>query len=92
MASGARLSDNLPQERLVDPRLDASYRLGHAAAVEITDTARAPRIDPMRVGHTDWHNDFQRLLLDIQAEMAKAADEKARAKVIRRLREAIAAE
>lgn len=88
----ARLSDSLPQERLVDPRLDASFRLGHAAAVEIIDTARAPRIDPKQVGHTDWHNDFQSLLLDIQAEIGKAADEKARAKVIRRLREAIAAE
>jgi metallo-beta-lactamase family protein len=39
----------------------------------------------------DWHNDFQSLLLDIQKEMAGAADEKARAKVIRRLRGALAA-
>ena len=88
----ARLADSLPHERLVDPRLDASYRLDHATAVEILDPARTPRLDPRQVGHTDWHNDFQGLLLDIQAEIGKAADEKARAKVIRRLREALAAE
>ncbi|PIO98208.1 MBL fold metallo-hydrolase [Pleomorphomonas carboxyditropha] len=87
----ARLADSVPRERLVDPRLDASYRLGHAAAVEIVDTARVPRIDPRQAGHTDWHNDFQSLLLDIQAEIGKAADEKARGKVIRRLRNALAA-
>lgn len=88
----ARLSDRLPQSRLVDPRLDASFRLDHAAAVEITDPERRPRIDPRQVGRTDWHNDFQSLLLDIQAEISKAADERERAKVIRRLRSALAAE
>ncbi len=88
----ARLSESLPRDRLVDPRLDASFQLGHAAAVEITDPAKRPRIDPMQVGRTDWHNDFQSLLLDIQAEIGKAADEKARARVIRKLRSALAAE
>ncbi len=88
----ARLASVIPRERLVDPRLDASYRLGHAAAVEIVDTARAPRLEPAQVGRMDWHNDFQSLLLDIQKEIAGAADEKARAKVIRRLRGALAAE
>lgn len=87
-----RLSDSLPNDRLIDPRLDTSYRLDHAAAVEILDTARKPRIDPTQVGRTDWHNDFQSLLLDIQAEIGKAADEKTRARVIRRLRGALAAE
>ncbi|WP_026791276.1 MBL fold metallo-hydrolase [Pleomorphomonas oryzae] len=87
-----RLSENLPQEHLVDPRLDTSYRLGHATAVEIVDTTRKPRIDPLQAGRTDWHNDFQGLLLDIQSEIGKAADEKARSRVIRRLRNALAAE
>lgn len=87
-----RLSDSLPKDLLVDPRLDASFRLGHAAAVEITDPEKRPRIDPTQVGRADWHNDFQKLLLDIQAEIGRAADEKARAKVIRKLRSALAAE
>lgn len=88
----ARLVDALPRERLIDPRLDASYRLDHASATEILDATRMPRIDPKQVGHTDWHNDLQGLLLDIQAEIGRSADEKARAKVIRRLRTALAAE
>lgn len=88
----ARLSGCLPQDHLVDPRLDASFRLDHAVAVEITDPEKRPRIDPRQVGHTDWHNDFQSLLLDIQAEIGKAADEKARAKLIRKLKSALAAE
>lgn len=88
----ARLSDSLSRDHLVDPRLDSSYRLGHTPAVEIVDLARKPRIDPMQAGHTDWHNDLQNLLLDIQSEIGKAADEKTRAKVIRRLRGALAAE
>lgn len=88
----SRLSESLPRDRLVDPQLDASYRLGHGAAIEIVDVTRKARIDPMQAGHTDWHNDFQSLLLDIQAEIGKAADEKARARVIRRLRGALAAE
>lgn len=87
-----RLSGSLSGEHLVDPHLDASYRLGHVGAVEIVDTTRKPRLDPLQVGRPDWHNDFQRLLLDIQAEVGKAADEKARARVIRRLRNALAAE
>lgn len=88
----ARLSESLSRDHLVDPRLDASFELGHAAAVEIIDPAKKPRIDPMQVGRTDWHNDFQSLLLDIQAEIGKAADERARARVIRKLRSALAAE
>ena len=88
----ARLVDALPRERLIDPRLDASYRLDHASATEVLDATRMPRIDPKQVGHTDWHNDLQGLLLDIQAEIGRSADEKARAKVIRRLRSALAAE
>lgn len=88
----ARLADSLPPERLVDPRLDGSFRLGHATAVEILDSARKPRLAPAQVGHTDWHNDYQSLLLDIQTEIGNAADERTRAKVIRRLRDALAAE
>jgi len=87
-----RLAGAISADRLIDPRLDASYRIGHGAAVEVTEGVTRPRIDPVHLGRTDWHNDMQSLLLDIQAELAKAADEKARARVIRRLKSALAAE
>ncbi|QFI69776.1 MBL fold metallo-hydrolase RNA specificity domain-containing protein [Sinorhizobium alkalisoli] len=83
-----RLSKFLPEVRLIRPRLDAAFRLGAEGLVEISD-ATPPRIDPYRAGHTDWHNDFQSLVLDLQDELAKAADDKARGVVLRRLRRAL---
>ncbi|HXV32320.1 MAG TPA: MBL fold metallo-hydrolase [Sinorhizobium sp.] len=84
-----RLSAFLPERCLIRPRLDAAFRLGARGAVEISETLPPPRIDPVRAGRTDWHNDFQSLVLDLQDELAKAADDKARGVVLRRLRRAL---
>ena len=35
-----------------------------------------PRIDRQKMAHVDWHNDVSRLILDINAALAAAADEK----------------
>jgi metallo-beta-lactamase family protein len=83
-----RLSAFLPEDRLIRPRLDVAFRLGTQGAVEISE-APPPRIDPARAGRRDWHNDFQSLVLDLQDELAKAADDKARGVVIRKLRRAL---
>lgn len=83
------LSTFLPQDHLIRPRLDSAFRLGSHGAVEISEAVAPPRIDPVRVGRTDWRNDFQKLVLDLQDELAKAADDKARGVVIRRLRRAL---
>lgn len=87
-----RLADALPTSRIVDPSLDASYRLGHAPATVVDLPAVKPRLERVQLGRTDWHNDVQRLLLDIQKELSTAADEKSRARIVRRLRDALAAE
>ncbi|WOS65388.1 MBL fold metallo-hydrolase [Sinorhizobium fredii] len=84
-----RLSTFLPEDRLIRPRLDSAFRLHLQGAVEISEAVAPPRIDPLRAGRTDWHNDFQKLVLDLQDELAKAADDKARGVVIRRLRRAV---
>ncbi|WP_173513880.1 MBL fold metallo-hydrolase [Sinorhizobium psoraleae] len=84
-----RLSIFLPENLLIRPRLDSAFRLGSHGAVEISEAVAPPRIDPVRAGRTDWHNDFQSLVLDLQDELAKAADDKARGVVIRRLRRAL---
>ncbi len=84
-----RLSTFLPQDHLIRPRLDSAFRLGSHGAVQISEAVAPPRIDPVRVGRTDWHNDIQKLVLDLQDELAKAADDKARGVVIRRLRRAL---
>ncbi len=84
-----RLSTFLAEDRVIRPSLDSAFRLTPHGAVEISEAAAAPRIDPVLVGRTDWHNDFQSLVLDLQDELAKAADDKARGVVIRRLRRAL---
>ncbi|MEY9626392.1 MBL fold metallo-hydrolase [Sinorhizobium fredii] len=84
-----RLATYLSDDRLIRPRLDSAFRLGAQGAVEISEALPPPRIDPVRAGRTDWHNDFQSLILDVQEELAKAADDKARGVVVRRLRRAL---
>ena len=49
----------------------------------------SPRLGPERLGHVDWHNDLSSLILDIDAAVQHEADEKARARLIRRLRRAL---
>ncbi|AFL54836.1 metallo-beta-lactamase family protein [Sinorhizobium fredii] len=84
-----RLVTFLPQDHLIRPGLDSAFRLSRQRAVEISEVMPPPRIDPILAGRTDWHNDFQSLVLDLQDELAKAADDKARRVVIRRLRRAL---
>lgn len=87
-AFSQRLAGFLPPERIVVPRIDGAFELTAGGAIDISET-RPPRIDPARPGHKDWHNDLQSLVLDLQEELAKAGDDKARAVIIRRLRRAL---
>ena len=49
-----------------------------------------PRISPDKMATPDWHNELAELVLDINDEVGKAADAKARAVIIRRLKRALA--
>ena len=51
-----------------------------------------PRIDPAHVASLDWNNDLAVLHLDIDQEIARLADAKSRAVLIRRLKRALAGE
>ncbi|MGO4622283.1 MBL fold metallo-hydrolase [Ensifer sp. 2YAB10] len=84
-----RLLEFLPEDKVVRPSLDAAFRLEPTGPVSIFEHVPPPRIDPLRAGRTDWNNDFQSLVLDLQDELAKAADDKARGVVIRRMRRAM---
>ncbi|PJI45083.1 MAG: MBL fold metallo-hydrolase [Rhizobium sp.] len=88
-AFSQRLAGFLPPECIFVPRIDGAFELTAGGAVDISE-ARPPRIDPARPGHQDWHNDLQSLVLDLQDELAKAGDDKARAVILRRLRRALA--
>lgn len=84
----SRLSEFLPSDRIVIPQLDDRFEVSEAH-VRRTGSATPRRIEPARVGRPDWHNDFSELLLDINAAMEAAADERARDVILRRLRRAL---
>ena len=84
----ARLAGTLDPERIVLPAIDQAFDLTPEGARSLT-TVAPPRVEPDKVGHPDWHNDVSRLVLDIDATMAAAADDKARGVLVRRLRRAL---
>lgn len=76
--------------RITVPSIDAAYRLAADRAIPLgAPAAPIPRIDPALSGRADWHNDLSRLVLDLQAELERAADDRTRATVLRRLRRAL---
>jgi metallo-beta-lactamase family protein len=79
----------VPGDCIVRPRLDDVYDLsGEACALLVEETR--PRIDPAAVATRDSHNELADLILDINEEIRKAADEKSRGVIIRRLKRALA--
>lgn len=84
----ARAARLMPAERIIVPRLDAAFDLSGAQAVEIAPTTPR-RLEPELVGHGDWHNDLTKLFLDIGDAVGEAADLRAKAVIIRRLRRAL---
>ncbi len=78
-------------ERVVRPQLDDVYDLEGEAAVLLESESR-PRIDPTHVARPDWNNELTGLHLEIDQEISRAADAKAKAVLIRRLKRALAGE
>jgi len=83
-----RLSSILAGDRIIIPHLDSAFRLAKDAPVNISEP-RAPRLEPMKAGHHDWHNTFQFFVLDLQAELQNAASDKERGVVLRKLKRAL---
>jgi metallo-beta-lactamase family protein len=74
------------KDRLKLPEIDDSYRLTGPAC----ETAAAPkRLDPGAAVDLDWHNARARLLLDLDEALDEAADDRARAALLRRLQAVI---
>lgn len=48
-----------------------------------------PRLPRSSVGHRDWHNDYAELLLEINDALERAADKRAKAVIVRRVRRAL---
>ncbi|MDO8290290.1 MAG: MBL fold metallo-hydrolase [Parvibaculum sp.] len=75
-------------ERIIEPKLDDVFDLTADMPV-LREQSVSRRLQPDNVGKFDWHNDLSKLWLDIAEELEKAADNKARNVVIRRLRRAL---
>ncbi|CAN7661444.1 MBL fold metallo-hydrolase [Neorhizobium sp. LjRoot104] len=84
-----RISASLPGVAVIQPAIDATYELGSRKAVIASFNEALPRLSASQVGRADWNNEFQALVLDLQGSLAKAADEKARNVILRRMRRAL---
>ena len=68
--------------------LDDIYELA-VPEPRLLDVDHRRRLTPEAVTHLDWHNEMSELMLDINDRVAAAADDRARAVIIRRLRRAL---
>ena len=84
-----RISERIiPAARVFQPLLDDAFELS-AAAPALLDSSERRRLAPEAVVRLDWHNDMSKLILDINARIEAAADNRARGVIIRRLRRAL---
>jgi metallo-beta-lactamase family protein len=81
------LDAGFEKDRVIVPHLDDEVDLLGTGSVDM-------RIGPRRLGaeevaELDWHNDLAQLSLDIREALDKAADERSRGVILRRLRRAL---
>jgi metallo-beta-lactamase family protein len=79
----------VPENRIIRPALDDVYDLGGDVAALIKSESK-PRIPPEAVATPDWHNDTQSLIIDMQQALNKAASDKERGVILRKLKRALA--
>ncbi|WP_454627034.1 MBL fold metallo-hydrolase RNA specificity domain-containing protein [Bradyrhizobium cenepequi] len=78
----------VPASQIFNPLLDDVYELSTTAPTPV-DVTRRRRLAPEAVVNLDWHNDMSKLILDINARVEAAADDRARGVIIRKLRRAL---
>jgi metallo-beta-lactamase family protein len=78
----------LHHQAVLLPALDDCYRLNGREAAPVTSQKR-PRLDADIPGSKDWNNDFTQLIFDLKQAIHHEQDEKARAKLIRKIRQAL---
>lgn len=87
-ALASRLKESpLRRMKLITPLLDDCFDLAHRAVRRIRSAER--RLPAPQVVRLDWHNDLSNLWLDVSEAMDKAADDKARKVIIRRMRRSL---
>ncbi len=85
----ALIMNGMPENRVIAPVLDDEVELlGDGAAPRLRPVPR--RMLPENIGRADWHNDLAQFTLDLRDTFERAADDRSRAELIRRLRRALA--
>ncbi len=79
----------IAENRIIRPALDEAYDISGDTAILLASES-TPRIDHAAVAAPDWHNDTQSLILDLQDTLSKAATDKDRSVIIRKLKRALA--
>jgi metallo-beta-lactamase family protein len=72
---------------ILTPELDTTWALSRGKADLIAQGRR--RLTPQDIRAPDIHNDVSALLLDINAALDRAADRRAKAAIVRKLRRAL---
>ncbi|HMN38414.1 MAG TPA: MBL fold metallo-hydrolase [Hyphomicrobium sp.] len=81
-------SAGLDKSRIIAPVLDDEVELTGEGTLP-RERAAPRRLDPAVVGRPDWHNELAQIFLDIKSELDKAADDRSRNIILRRLRRAL---
>jgi metallo-beta-lactamase family protein len=81
----------VPAARIFVPLLDDIYELSGDLPAAI-DVSRRRRLAPEAVVNLDWHNEMSTLILDINERIERAADDRSRGVIIRKLRRALEGE
>jgi metallo-beta-lactamase family protein len=84
----ARISSSFAPDKIIAPALDEVWTLDGAAA-NMAKGGPPPRLSPESLGRVDWHNDLSKLILDINDAVRAEANERNRAKLVRKLRRAL---
>jgi metallo-beta-lactamase family protein len=88
LRSRMKVANIIAADRIFAPDIDDAFDIGGDRPFRLAPGA-ARRIAPKAAARPDWHNELSGLLVDINDAMDKAADERARKVVIRRLKRAL---
>ena len=85
----ALIKNGMPASHVIVPVLDDEVELlGDGTTPQLRPFPR--RLLPENIGRADWHNDLAQFSLDLRDTFERAADDRSRAELIRRLRRALA--
>jgi metallo-beta-lactamase family protein len=81
----------MPTERIICPVLDDEFELTNTGSIP-SHRPMPRRLPPEVIGSPDWHNDLAQFTLDLHVALNRAADERSRKAILRRVGRALGEE